>query len=99
LKGIALLLVGYAIGARVVIVFDRLYEGGWRGGFAILWLSAPTTVAYLAVILAIRYWRLLSPSVLALALCGFLAAVYPILFGFFPVYYYRLEFAISVIAL
>jgi MFS family permease len=42
----ASLLIGYAVGALIVIIFDRLYEGGWRGGFAILWLSLPTTIVY-----------------------------------------------------
>ena len=65
----------------------------------ILWLSIPTTATYFVVLIAIAFLRSLSPSVLALATSGFLAAVYPIFFGFFPVYYLRWQFAIPVVVI
>jgi hypothetical protein len=94
-----LLLLGYAIGALAVIIFDRIYEGGWRGGFAILWLSLPTTIVYFLVLAGVGYWFSLSPSFRALAFSGFLSAIYPAVFGFFPAHYYRLLFAVPIVAL
>jgi hypothetical protein len=94
----ASLFIGYAVGVLIVVIFDCFYEGGWRGGFAILWLSLPTTIVYFVAVWGFAYWRSLSPNVFALALIGFLSAVYPAVFGFFPVYYYRLQFAVPFVA-
>ena len=99
MRNLTSLFLGYLIGALAVVIFDRFYEGGWRGGFDILRLSIPTTAVYFVVVLAIAVWRSLSPGPVAVITCGILIAVYPFFFGFFPVYYLRWEFAIPVVAI
>jgi hypothetical protein len=62
-----------------------------------LGLSLPTTIVYFLGVLTIGRWQLLSPTLVSMALSGFLSAVFPTFCGYFPVYFMRLKFAVPVI--
>ena len=89
-------LVGLALGAFFVTVADRVYEGGWRGGPTIVALSLPVTIAYFVALWAVAVWRSWPLTGGGLITAGFLCGIFPLFFGFFPVYYLRLVFAAPV---
>jgi hypothetical protein len=89
-------LVGLVIGAFFVTVADRIYEGGWRGGPTIVGLSLPVTILYFLALWGVAVWRSWPLTGRGLMAAGFLCAIFPFFFGFFPVYYLRLAFAVPV---
>jgi hypothetical protein len=97
LKAVLFFAIGVALGALLITVADRIYEGGWRGGPTLAWLSLPVTVVYFLLLLGATAWH---PSLFTpwgFAAAGFLCGIFPFFFGFFPVYYLRFIFAVPVV--
>jgi hypothetical protein len=88
--------VGFICGAILTCFIDRLYEGGWRGGPTIVWLSLPAAIIYFLLLWGIGVWRPLPFTPVGLAAAGCLCGLFPVLFGSFPIYYYRLIFLVPI---
>jgi hypothetical protein len=59
-------------------------------------LSLPVTIVYFLSLWGVAVWRSWSVTGGGLMAAGFLCGIFPFFFGFFPVYYLRLVFAVPV---
>lgn len=90
--------IGYTIAAIVLIVIARFQDDSWTSGVVMLALSLPVTILYFFGLWFLGNYPFLAPTVLGMILSGILAAIFPALFGFFPVYFVRLKFAVPLVA-
>jgi hypothetical protein len=90
-----LFLGGYGVVAVILIIVFRLNYHDWRSGFIMLGLSAPVTVIYFFVLAALA--RLGFQSRAGILVAGALCATFPAFFGFFPIYFFRLKYAILLL--
>ena len=88
---------GYVIGAVLVETVAWTHDGDSLSGVVMLGLSLPTTVAYFLGLLTVGKWKRLSPTLVSMPLTGFLSALYPTFYGYFPVYFMQLKFAAPLI--
>ncbi len=96
LSRVALLfLTGYGVVGLIVVIVAWLHDHEWFSGFIMLGLSAPVTVLYFFLLLALRHFGF--QSQLGMFVAGGLCAAFPALCGFFPVYFFRLKYAILLI--
>jgi hypothetical protein len=90
-----LFLGGYSVVAVILIILARLHDDDWRSGFIMLGLSAPVTVLYFFVLLGLGRFGFESRTGMVIA--GGLCAAFPAFCGFFPVYFFRLKYAVLLI--
>ena len=90
-----LFLSGYGVVGLIVIIVARIHDHDWLSGFIMLGLSVPVTLVYFLALLGLGHLGLQSRAGMLVA--GALCAAFPAFCGFFPVYFFRLKFAILLI--
>ncbi len=95
-KSLFYFIIGLLAGGLITTVTDRIYEGGWRGGPTIVWLSIPVTTIYFLLLLGVTAWQPSTSTRLGWIITGILCNIFPFVSGFFPLYYFRALFAVPV---